>query len=87
MGRRDEGGTAGVWIESVLRIVSVVSPAWSRWRLGVGAMVTRWFSTSSDMGKSGQEMRKGPFSRRRGNVLGQPKTVSALFKQNDGRDI
>ena len=87
MGRRAEGGTAGVWIESVRRTVSVVSIAWSRWRPGVGAMVTRWFSTSSDMRESCQEMRKGPCSRRRGNVFGQPKNrrkTGALFKPKAG---
>jgi len=59
--RWEDALRAGVCIESVLCTVSVVSPPWSRWRFPIGTMVIRWFSTSSDMGKSGQEKGKGRF--------------------------
>jgi hypothetical protein len=55
MGRRAEGGTVGACIESVLRIMRARSPSWSRCLVSVGTIVIRWFSTSFDMTKSGEE--------------------------------
>jgi hypothetical protein len=55
MGRRAEGGTVGACIESVLRVMRIRSPSRSRCLVSVGTMVIRWFSTSFDMGKSGEK--------------------------------
>ena len=55
MGRRAEGGTVGACIESVLRVMRIRSPSRSRCLVSVGTIVIRWFSTSFDMAKSGEQ--------------------------------
>jgi hypothetical protein len=55
MGRRAEGGTVGARIERVLRVMRITLSRSRCLLLSVGTMVIRWFSTSFDMVKSGEQ--------------------------------
>jgi hypothetical protein len=84
MGRRAEGGTVGACIDSVLRVMRRRSPSRSRRCLvSVGTIVIRWFSTSFDMAKDGDQEKAyddPPLKRKNAKTTG---VSLALFNERE----